>query len=130
MVQGHGDALWWAQQAINANGPVLNSSTKIVVASTRSILAEYRLFVVDGNVVTSSLYKLGERVLSDKYTPENVLCFARGCIERWVPDRAFVLDIAETPDGLCIIEVNNINSSGVYAAELSRLIQALDGMQF
>lgn len=130
MVLGCDEAKWWAQQAVKANGPMLNSSTKIVVASTRSILAEYRLFVVDGNVVTSSLYKLGQRVISDRYTPESVLEYAKGCIELWVPDRAFVLDIAETPEGLCIIEVNNINSSGVYAADLSKLIQAMDGMIF
>ena len=130
MVLGSDEACWWAQNAVKANGPMLNSATKIVVASTRSILAEYRLFVVDGNVVTSSLYKLGQRVISDRYTPDSVLDYAKGCIELWVPDRAFALDIAETPEGLCIIEVNNINSSGVYAADLSKLIQAMDGMAF
>lgn len=130
MVQGHDEALWWAEKAVKAKGPMLNASTQIVVASTRSIQAEYRLFVVDGRIVTSSLYKLGQRVISDKYTPQAVLDYAKRCIELWVPDRAFVLDIAETPEGLAIIEVNNINSSGVYAADLSRLIQELDAMAF
>ena len=124
------EALWWAKNVVAAKSPMLNSATKIVVAATRSILAEYRLFVVDGRVVTSSLYKLGERVISNAYTPDNVLDFAKRCIEQWVPDRAFVLDIAETLEGLFIIEVNNINSSGVYAADISKLIQELDAMAF
>ena len=44
--------------------------------------------------------------------------------------RAFVLDIAETPEGFCIIEVNNINSAGVYAANVSQLVQEIDQMVF
>ena len=130
MVMAREEALWWANNVVAAESPMLNSATKIVVASTRVILAEYRLFVVDRRVVTSSLYKMGTRVISNAYTPDNVLDFAQRCIEQWVPDRAFVLDIAETPEGLCIIEVNNINSSGVYAADISKLIQELDSMAF
>ena len=129
-VLGREEALWWAQQAIQAKSAQLHSATEIVVASTRSILAEYRLFVVDRRVVTSSLYKMGQRIISDPYTPQGVLDYAQRCIELWVPDRAFVLDIAETPEGFCIIEVNNINSAGAYAANVSRLIQELDGMRF
>lgn len=130
MLQHATDVRWWAAQALLANGPLLQASTKIVVGSPRTIFAEYRLFVVDNIIVTSSLYKLGQRVMSDTYTPDSVLKYAQECIERWVPDRAFVLDIAETPEGLCVIEVNNINSSGVYAANVSRLIQELDAMVF
>ena len=130
MVQGHDEALWWAESVIKAKSAQLHSATEIVVASTRSILAEYRLFVVDGRVVTSSLYKMGQRIISDPYTPQGVLDFAERCIELWVPDRAFVLDIAETPEGFCIIEVNNINSAGVYAANVSRLVQEIDQMVF
>ena len=130
MVQGHDEALWWAESVIKAKSAQLHSATEIVVASTRSILAEYRLFVVDGRVVTSSLYKMGQRIISDPYTPQGVLDFAQRCIELWVPDRAFVLDIAETPEGFCIIEVNNINSAGVYAANVSQLVQEIDQMVF
>lgn len=130
MVLGREEASWWAQRAINADSAQLHSATEIVVASTRSILAEYRLFVVDGRVVTSSLYKMGQRIISEAYTPQGVLDYAQRCIELWVPDRAFVLDIAETPEGFCIIEVNNINSAGVYAADVSRLVQAIDQMVF
>lgn len=130
MVQGHDEALWWAESVIKAKSAQLHSATEIVVASTRSILAEYRLFVVDGRVVTSSLYKMGQRIISDPYTPQAVLDFAERCIELWVPDRAFVLDIAETPEGFCIIEVNNINSAGVYAANVSQLVQEIDQMVF
>ncbi len=130
MVLGRDEALWWAQRAWQAESPQLHAGTAIVVASPRSILAEYRLFVVDGRVVTSSLYKMGQRIISDTYTPEDVLHYARQRIEAWVPDRAFVLDIAETPEGFCVIEVNNINSAGVYAADVSRLIQEIDQMVF
>ena len=38
------------------------------------------------------------------------------------------MDIAETPDGLKIIEVNNLNSAGWYKGNVQKLIEALEDM--
>lgn len=39
---------------------------------------------------------------------------------------AYVLDICRTDDGLKIIETNCINAAGFYAADLGKLVSALE----
>ena len=124
------DVLAWGVQTRNAKSHVLGDVTEIVVALFQEIQAEYRLFVVDGEVVSYSLYKLGTQVVYERYIPSHVLDWAKERIAQWVPDRAFVLDIAETPKGPRIIEVNNINSAGVYAADISKVIQCIECMSW
>jgi hypothetical protein len=36
------------------------------------------------------------------------------------------LDVADTPDGLKIIEINNLNSAGFYKADMMKLVMALE----
>jgi len=36
------------------------------------------------------------------------------------------MDVARTPEGLKIIEVNNLNSSGFYAANVENLVLAIE----
>jgi len=38
------------------------------------------------------------------------------------------MDIADTPDGLKVIEINNINSAGFYDADPQKIIMAIEEM--
>jgi hypothetical protein len=38
------------------------------------------------------------------------------------------MDIADTADGLKIVEVNNLNSAGWYRCDMQKLIMALESM--
>jgi hypothetical protein len=49
-------------------------------------------------------------------------------IQTWRPAQAFVMDIADTPDGPKVIEINNINSSGFYACDPQSIIVALESL--
>jgi hypothetical protein len=44
----------------------------------------------------------------------------------WAPLDCFVLDVADTPLGLKVIEVNCINASGYYEADMNKLVMALE----
>ena len=100
---------------------------KVVVAPVRAIAAEYRLFVVDRKVVTGSRYKLGTKVIYEPVIDAPVLTLAKEIIRRFCPVDAFALDIAVCPEGRpYILEVNCINSAGLYAADTQRLVHALD----
>ena len=46
--------------------------------------------------------------------------------ERWRPAEAFVLDVCDTPDGIKVVEINTINSAGFYAADVQKLVFALE----
>lgn len=109
--------------------PTITADTWVVIAPVREIWREYRLWVVDGEVVTASLYKFGTIKRYEEGAPHWIMTFARKQINEWVPSRAFVMDVAETAEGLKIIEVNNLNSAGFYKGDMQRLVAAIEGMK-
>jgi hypothetical protein len=78
--------------------------------------------------VTCSGYKVGT---IKRYTPPEeveprIIEFAQDCVDKSQPDDAFVLDVADTPEGLKIVEINNINSAGFYKGDMQKLVWALN----
>jgi hypothetical protein len=108
----------------------LEPDTRIMIAPLQNIFCEYRLFVVDKKIVTGSLYKLRDQVIYNSLIDQSVLDYANKMIEMWQPDRAFVMDVAITSEGHKIVEINNINSSGFYASDLSKFIMAIEDMGY
>lgn len=109
----------------------LHKDTKIIVAPQQEIYAEYRFFIVRGKVVTGSMYKLGSEVFSDNgdQVERDAEVFAGSMAHRWKPSVAYALDVARTPDGLKVIEINNINSSGFYGADVQKIIMAINDLE-
>ena len=113
----------------------LTMKTPVMVCSKKEIWSETRTWVVAGAqgmsltpVVTASGYKVGT---IKRYTPPEsvdlrILEFVDRVCSTWRPNAAFVLDVADTPDGLKVIEVNNLNSAGFYKADMFRLVEALE----
>jgi hypothetical protein len=106
----------------------LTSKTRMAIAPVKTILREYRVWIVKGKVVTSSLYKSGAQVLYDARVDPDVIEFAEKTAAIWSPADAYVMDVAHTPDGLRVIEVNCINSAGFYAGNVGKLVQALEDL--
>lgn len=97
----------------------------------KDIYQEYRFFVIDGKVVTGSLYKQGGKPLSSPIVNDDVLQFAEDMVNIWCPDRGFVIDIAVLPDNeLKIVELNNLNSSGFYSCDIGKIVNAIECMEF
>lgn len=107
----------------------LHKNTKIAIANYKKIYAEYRIFVVDGNVITGSLYKRGTEVIHEELNDVNVLAYAAQMVKCWQPAPAFVIDVALTEDGYKVIEINTINSAGFYAADPQKIIAAIETME-
>ena len=104
------------------------NDTKILIAPLQKIYKEYRFFVVDKKVITGSLYKEGTRVIARKCIDTDVINFAQKMVNIWQPIEAFVIDIARTPGGLKVVEINCLNASGFYACDMSLVIMALEEM--
>ena len=100
----------------------------ILMASVAPIDREWRLFVVDGQVATSTRYRNQGRVEPLAEQPEDVLEFAQPLIEAWAPAPAFVMDIAASQGQLRVIECNGIHSSGFYAANISAFVRAMSAL--
>jgi hypothetical protein len=107
--------------------PTVTPQDEIMVCTAKEIWSETRTWVVDGRVVTASGYKIGTipRYTSPDQVDDRITAFAQACSDRWRPNDAFVLDVADTPDGLKIVEINNLNAAGFYRADMQKLVVAI-----
>lgn len=123
----------WRRRVVDLgedSGSTLHAMTPVLICQPKVILREYRLWVVDKRVATASLYKIGDRVRYDANVEEDIIDFGHQMASLWQPDRAFVLDLAMTEDGIKVIEINSLNAAGLYAANVGRLVEALEGMGY
>jgi hypothetical protein len=109
-------------------GNGLTKETLIQLAPTIKIYAEYRFWVVEGKIVTASQYSRNHRLNVSRNVDPYLYTYAEECIAIWQPHTAFVIDLAETAEGLKIVEINTINSSGFYAADVQAIVSAIDNI--
>lgn len=101
-----------------------------IAAPCHDIKAEYRFFVIDGAPITGCLYKLGQSVLYSDRIDQSVWDFARMASKHYSPNRAYALDLAESNQGLHVLEINAINSAGFYALDMGKFVHAIASMDF
>ena len=89
------------------------------------IHAEYRFWVVAGEVATCSMYRRGGQIHYAGDVDQRLGAFVETRIAEWMPHESFVIDVCDTPDGMRIVEINTLNSSSFYAADVQRLVSAL-----
>jgi len=121
----------WREQVLSLSsedGFQLNKDTQIMVAPKKEIFKEVRTWVVNGRVVTSSIYKIGtirmKSPLDSNWVDPSIVEFVHEL--GWYPNPACVIDVGETEEGYKIIEVNNLNSSGFYAGDMNKLVGSLE----
>jgi hypothetical protein len=109
------------------DNPTVTGETLVMFCTKKEIWSETRTWIVAGRVVTASGYKLGtlKRYTPPEQVDERITQFAQYRANEWCPNAAFVLDIAETPEGMKIVEVNNLNSAGFYKADMQKLVWSL-----
>jgi hypothetical protein len=112
----------------------VSADTVVQVSTPKEIYQEVRCWVVEGRVVTASVYKAGSRVIYSDQVDPGIIEFASALVvpdapDSWNPQKAFCLDICDTPNGLKIVEINTINSAGFYAADMQKLVMSLDGLR-
>lgn len=103
----------------------------VLVSSPKTTQQEIRCWMVDGEPVTISQYKIGSRgnYLNMDHNQEAIL-FARQMAKIYQPARAFCLDICLCQDEYKIVELGCINHCGFYDANMGKLIDALENMKF
>ncbi len=106
----------------------LRHDTELMLTAPARIQKEWRIWVVADQVVTYSLYKEGTRVIYRPEIDEDALTFAKDLVAA-NPGyaTAYVLDICRTDAGLRMLETNCINAAGFYAADLLKLVAAMEG---
>lgn len=97
--------------------------TVCAVSPAQTIDAEYRYFVVDGRVVTGSMYHLGNKLVM-KRVGADVISLVQQMVDRhWMPHRTCVMDIAIGREfGTKVIEFNTFNASGFYDHDIPAIV--------
>lgn len=113
------------QSLIDKRGGADLLDMQVVVAAAREVDAEWRLFVVDGEIVTGSMY----RPTGGSHLPADLLAFARSAIGAWTPAPVFALDIGWVDRKWKVIECNCFNASRLYDANVERLVQVVSEYQ-
>ena len=125
----------WQQNVLGIESGLATLTGETIVLSSppKHIMQEYRFFVVDGRLVTGSLYNVNGQVRPAISTPDidpDIWRFAQKMVDTWQPAKAFAIDIARTEEGLKVIEINNINSTGFYACDVQKYVYAIHSMTF
>lgn len=105
----------------------LHIASKVVLGPAYNIHKEWRNYVVDGEIVTSSLYRENFKLKkSNSDIPESMLEFTRERIKEYRPHDNFAIDIASTHDGTYyIIECGCLNSVGFYKCDINKLVKSM-----
>lgn len=127
----------WRDNLIKLDGEssltTLTADDLVITASIKEIYAEYRFYVVDGKVITGSMYKRSNKVYYvnvTEFSDPELWQFAQKMVDLWSPNRAFALDVSLTEKGYSVIEINAINSAGFYACDMGKFINAINGMEY
>lgn len=100
---------------IDRKRTLLSPKVKAVIAKPYKINYEWRLFVVDKEIISASRYKKhGKLEISSEDVPNEVITFTEKSVRKWAPHAVSVVDICETGGELYIVEFNCFNSSGFY----------------
>lgn len=123
-------ARWREARLSSQEAGRLDANTRVALSAPKDIQREYRMVVVDGRVITGSLYKLGGEVVYSGALEPEVRAYAQRMAERWGPDRAYVVDLFMHDGTLFVGEYNTLNSAGFYAYNVGQMVAALEDMRF
>lgn len=97
----------------------------IVLAEPKTIQAEWRWFIVNGRVISGSMYRAHGQMKKEKVTETEVIKEAQSFADGWLPSPCCVMDLALVNDKLSVIEFNCINSSGFYDNDVNQIAKSL-----
>lgn len=111
----------------------VRANTLCIIAPYNLPYTEYRCWIANGMVVTTSRYRCNGLLAETEYAPLSVLEFAKEAATRLPFEEPYVLDIAtshlaENTDGkhgkIKIVEANSFSCSGFYAASTKAILQS------
>lgn len=115
----------WRQGLISI-GYLDNLDFEVAVASPKKLGCEWRVVVVDGRVVTSSLVRQYGVVKPERHSLQEVDEIVYDAARLYRPAPVYVADVAETEDGFKILEYNTFNSAGLYACDVGAIIDSIN----
>ena len=103
----------------------MHPDTDIVISVPKNIQAEWRWFIVDGKIISGSMYRAHGQMQLKHETDPQVVKEAQLLADIWLPCDCVVMDTALVGDEVKVLEFNNINSSGFYDHDISAVFDAI-----
>jgi hypothetical protein len=100
-------------------------SVAVVMGSARAVDAEWRTFIVDGQIVEASEYRRAGSPSLHRGAPPRVLDLVDEALARWSPAVATCIDVASSGEHFGIVEANCINAARLYAADADVVVSAI-----
>lgn len=104
----------------------VSKDCEIQISGIKSIQKEIRFWIVKGEVITASQYRLGSRTVYDDFVEEEAFGFCKEMVNKFQLADAFVMDICMSENKYYIMECGCINSAGFYKADMQKLVVALE----
>lgn len=106
-----------------SNNPYLDESTLVTISKPKNITKEWRHFIVDKEIVSSSRYaENGMISKSNLDIPTDLLEFVNERCAEFTPNDIFVMDTALHKDTYKIVECNCFNDTGFYEHDIHQII--------
>ncbi len=104
----------------------IDDETICVISSPKNILGEFRYVIVNNEVITGSEYRWDDILDVRRDTlPECDKMAEKIAKAEWQADTVYVCDVAMTPEGPKVIELNAFSSSGLYACDTELIVYAV-----
>lgn len=99
----------------------------VVVASpVKTIDAEWRLLIVNKEVVTASQYKLDNALDIQPGCPVECMEYARKVSSHWSPHPVYIMDICSSEGKYWVMEIGPFNYAGLYKCDLEKVVDSID----
>jgi len=111
----------------------LDNNTLVLVAPTQEIEEEWRFVVIDGKVISGSLYMDSKnRTNWDAYYYKGcddtlAQSFAEKMVGYYQPDKAYTLDVCRMKNGeYKLIEINSFFCASMYGNDLKKIVKSVN----
>jgi hypothetical protein len=111
--------------SVESGSFAFSTDTMVAISPAQTIQGEWRWFVVDGKVISGSMYRLHGQRLVQRSTGADIIAEAQKKADMWLPNQTCVMDLALTDRGVRVIEFNCFNSSGFYYHDIPKIVEAV-----
>ena len=110
----------------SGHSTLLDEDTDVQISSIKKIQKEIRFWIINGEIITASQYRLGNRLVLDSNVEKEAYTYCNKMIKLFELNKGFVMDLALTENGWKIIECGCINAAGFYEADMQKLLMAIE----
>src|SRR5687767_4759685 len=124
-VKKHSEIKNWYDKLKMFDNTSLSLDSKIIVSEPYHLNYEWRLWIVNKQIVAASKYREDFKLKKERGCPAAVIQFAeQRCLE-YTPHDVFVMDICETGNNDYIVECGCMNSAGFYHADIGAIVNSV-----